>query len=140
MQEATGGLQAEIFRFGALGQGGALGLGGFLGGLAPLHIGAVLAKQQINRFTSSWINPKAFRPLRLLFQQQLGVVGIEISGGEVLGQGGFDQFLFAVFPGALGLQVGAKATDAHHAGQPLQLNGAGHSGVDIPLPLGHLLL
>ena len=71
-------------------------------------------------------------------QDQLRLFGIEIGRGDLLGQGGLEQLLGAVFSDALGFQVGAEAADAHHAGQALQLNGAGHTGVDIALPLLHL--
>ena len=57
-----------------------------------------------------------------------------------MGQGGFDQLLFTVFTGALGLEIGTKAADAHHAGQAIELDRARGHRIDIPLALGHLLL
>ena len=71
-------------------------------------------------------------------QDQLRLFRIEIGRGDLLRQGGLEQLLGAVFSDALRFQVGTKTADAHHAGQALQLNGAGHTGVNIALPLLHL--
>ena len=101
-----------------------LGFGGLLAGLTALHVGAVLAKQQIDRLAGGGIFTEAFRAIGLLLEQQFGLIAIEISWRQVLGQGGFDQLFFAVFTGALGLEIGTKAADAHHTGQTIELDRA----------------
>ena len=140
LQQATGHLQGHVFGLGAPRQRSPLGLGGLLAGLAALHVGAVLAKQQIDRLTGGGIFAQAFRAIGLLLEQQFRLITVEISRRQVLGQGGLDQLLFAVFPGALGLQIGTKPADSHHTGQAIELDRAGGHRIDIPLALGHLLL
>ena len=105
-----------------------------------MDIGAVLTKEQINRLSSRRVLTQALGAIGLLLEQQLGMIRIEISRREVLGQGGLDQFLFAVLAGALGLEIGTKATDADHTRQAIQLDGARCDGIDVTLTLGHLLL
>ena len=99
-----------------------------------------MAEEQVDRLAAFRVLTQGFRPLGLLAQQQLGLVGIEIGRGDLLGQGHLEQLFCAVIGQALGLQVGPEATDAHHAGQPLQHHGAGGAGVDIALAPGHLVL
>ena len=47
------------------------------------------------------------------------IVGIEIGGRDLVGQGGLEQLLGAVIGHPLGFQVGPKPTDAHQPGMEL---------------------
>ena len=123
-QQSDGVLQAELLGLGPLGQGGPLRLGVGVAHLAPLHVGAVLAKEQIHLLAGFRVFAQGLGAIGLLLENQLGLVGIEIGRGDLLGQGGLEQLLAAVLGDPLGLQVGAEATDAHHAGEALELHRA----------------
>ena len=123
-QQAQGVLEAEVLGLGALGERGAFGLGVVVTDLAPLHIGPVLAEEQIDQITGLGIFPEGLGTIGLLLQDQLRFFGVQIRRGDLVGQGGFEQLLAAVFRHPLGFEIGAKTTDPHHAGETLEGNRA----------------
>ena len=137
-QQAQGVLQAELLGFGPLGQGGPLGLGHLVTDLAQLHVGPVLAEQQVHLLAGVRVFAQGFGTLHLLFEDQLGLVGIQVGRGDFTRQGGLDQLLGAVLAHPLGFQVGAEAADPHHTGQALKSDGAGGGGINVAFPLLHL--
>ena len=137
-QQAEGGLQAELLRLDPLRQRGAFRLGYRLAHLAQLQVGAVLAKQQEDVLAALRIDADRLRAFGLVAQDELGLLRVQVGRGDLVGQGGLEQLFAAVLSDAAGFQVGAKAADAHHAGQPLQLHRAGDAWIDVPLPPLHL--
>ena len=137
-QQAEGILQRHLLGFAAFRQGGPLRLGGGLTGLTELEIGPVLPEQQVDGLAGFRVDPDRFRAIGLLLENQLGPIRIEVGRGDLHRQGGLEQLLAAVVGHPFLLEVGAEATDPHHAGQTLQLHGAGDTGVNVALALLHL--
>ena len=134
-QQAEGIVQGEGFRADPLGQGGALRFGDLITHLTPLEVGAVLAKQEIDLLAGFRVFADRFRAVGLLLEDQLSLLGIEVGRGDLLGQGGLEQFFGAVLRHPLGFQVGPKPANAHHTGQPLQDHRARHPRINVAFPL-----
>ena len=137
-EQSEGILQGEIFRLLPLGQRRALGLGILITHLAPLHVRAVLTEEQVDQIPRFGILTDGFGAVGLLFEDQFGLLFIQISRSDLPGQGGLDQLFLTVVADTFGLQVGAKTADANHGGQALQIDGAGCTWVNVPFPLLHL--
>ena len=131
-------LQGEGFRLLPLGQRRAFGLGILITHLTALHIWAVLAEEQINQVTRFGILANGFGTVCLLFEDQFGLLLIQIRRSDLPGQGGFDQLFLTIVADAFCLQVGTKTANANHRGQALQINCARYSWVYVPFPLLHL--
>jgi hypothetical protein len=86
-EQTQGILKAQILGIDALGQGRPPGLGVFIAHLTALHIGAVLAEQQVDGITGLRILAEGLGALGLLAQDQLRLVGIEVGRGDRPGAG-----------------------------------------------------
>ena len=133
-------LEGEVFRFHTLGQRSPLGFGVVITHLAPLHIRPVLAEQHVDEIPCFRVLTKRFRPIGLLFQDELSLILIQIRRCDLLRECGLDQFFLTIVADPLGLEVSPKATDPHHTGETLQIDGSGCSGVNVALPLLNLVL
>ena len=138
-EQSEGILQGEILRLLPLGQRRTFGLGVLITHLAPLHVRAVLTEEQVDQIPRFRILTDGFGAVGLLFEDQFGLLFIQISRSDLPGQGGLDQLFLTVVADPFGLQVGAEAADANHGGQALQIDGAGCTGVNVPFPLLHLV-